>query len=74
MIYPSFLVQGGPHNNTIAGIAVALKQAGTPEFREYAQQVRKNARAVCLKSEGLVLNRLFVGYRLYAMWALTVQI
>ncbi|KAJ2021783.1 glycine hydroxymethyltransferase shm1, partial [Coemansia sp. S610] len=29
-VFPS--CQGGPHNNTIAGIAVALKQANTPEF------------------------------------------
>ncbi|KJE91413.1 glycine hydroxymethyltransferase [Capsaspora owczarzaki ATCC 30864] len=35
--------QGGPHNNTIAAIAVALKQAATPEFRTYAVNVRKNA-------------------------------
>merc|ERR1719253_1328996 len=38
-------MQGGPHNHTIAGIAVALTQAGTPEFKEYAKQVKKNAQA-----------------------------
>ncbi|RUS34731.1 serine hydroxymethyltransferase [Jimgerdemannia flammicorona] len=38
--------QGGPHNNTIAAIAVALKQAATPEFRKYAQQVRANSKAL----------------------------
>jgi hypothetical protein len=32
-------LQGGPHNHTIAGLAVALKQAATPEFKEYQRQV-----------------------------------
>jgi glycine hydroxymethyltransferase len=32
-------LQGGPHMNAIAGIAVALREATVPEFREYAQQV-----------------------------------
>ncbi len=40
-VFPS--TQGGPHNNTIAAIAVALKQAATPEFRAYAKAVRVNA-------------------------------
>jgi hypothetical protein len=31
--------QGGPHNNTIAAVAVALKQVCTPEFKAYAKQV-----------------------------------
>ncbi|KAI9834204.1 MAG: hypothetical protein M1819_003042 [Sarea resinae] len=38
--------QGGPHNHTITALAVALKQASTPEFKEYQQQVIKNAKAV----------------------------
>lgn len=38
--------QGGPHNHTITALAVALKQAATPEFREYQEQVIKNAKAV----------------------------
>lgn len=32
-------LQGGPHNNAIAGIATALRQAMTPEFRNYQEQV-----------------------------------
>jgi glycine hydroxymethyltransferase len=32
-------LQGGPHNNSIAGIATALRQAMTPEFRKYQEQV-----------------------------------
>jgi glycine hydroxymethyltransferase len=37
--------QGGPHNHTITALAVALKQAATPEFRQYQEQVVKNAKA-----------------------------
>jgi glycine hydroxymethyltransferase len=43
-------LQGGPHNHTTAGIAVALREASTPEFRVYAHQIVKNARAL---AEGL---------------------
>lgn len=38
--------QGGPHNHTIAALAVALKQAQTPEFRAYQEQVLSNAQAL----------------------------
>ena len=38
--------QGGPHNHTITALAVALKQATTPEFRQYQEQVVKNAKAL----------------------------
>ena len=38
--------QGGPHNHTITALAVALKQADTPEFKAYQAQVLKNAKAV----------------------------
>lgn len=36
--------QGGPHNHTISALAVALKQASTPEFKEYQTNVVENAR------------------------------
>ncbi len=36
-------LQGGPHNNQIAAVAVALKEAATPAFKKYAKQVVKNA-------------------------------
>jgi glycine hydroxymethyltransferase len=36
-------LQGGPHDHTTAGIAVALHEAAQPAFREYAQNVVKNA-------------------------------
>lgn len=38
--------QGGPHNHTITALAVALKQAATPEFKQYQEQVLKNAKAL----------------------------
>ncbi len=39
-------LQGGPHNHTTAAIGVALKEAATPAFREYAHQVVRNAQAM----------------------------
>ena len=39
-------LQGGPHMQTIAAIAVALEKALEPEFKEYAQQVLKNSKAL----------------------------
>jgi glycine hydroxymethyltransferase len=37
-------LQGGPHDHTIAGIAVALHEAAQPEFRDYAAQIVANAK------------------------------
>jgi glycine hydroxymethyltransferase len=39
-------LQGGPHDHTTAAIAVALHEASQPEFREYANTVVANARAL----------------------------
>ena len=39
-------LQGGPHMNQIAAVAVALKEASTPAFKKYAAQVIKNAKAL----------------------------
>lgn len=39
-------LQGGPHNHTTAGIAVALHEASQPSFSVYAHQVVANARAL----------------------------
>jgi glycine hydroxymethyltransferase len=39
-------LQGGPHNHTTAAIGVALKEAATPEFKEYGSQVVRNAKAL----------------------------
>ncbi len=50
-------LQGGPHNNNIAGIAVAMKMAATEEFKVYQRQVVANARALC---QGLIAK----GYKI----------
>lgn len=39
-------LQGGPHLNQIAATAVALKEANTPAFKKYAQQVKNNAKVL----------------------------
>ncbi len=39
-------LQGGPHNHTTAAIAVTLKEAATPEFKRYGEQIVKNARTL----------------------------
>lgn len=39
-------LQGGPHLNQIAAVAVALGEAMKPDFKKYAKQVVKNARAL----------------------------
>src|SRR6185369_7420096 len=39
-------LQGGPHDHQTAAIAIALKEAATPEFKEYGRQVVKNAKAL----------------------------
>ncbi|GMT18518.1 hypothetical protein PFISCL1PPCAC_9815 [Pristionchus fissidentatus] len=42
-------LQGGPHNHTIAGIAVALRQCLSPEFVNYSKQVIANAQALAAR-------------------------
>ncbi len=39
-------LQGGPHENNIAGVAVALKEAMSPAYKKYAKQVIKNAQTL----------------------------
>lgn len=50
-------MQGGPHDHTTAGIAIALLEASKQEFKEYARQVVKNAKALAegLNGKGLKL-------------------
>ncbi len=54
-IFPG--LQGGPHNQVTAAIAVAANEASRPEFKGYAQAVVDNARALA----GALSER---GYRL----------
>jgi glycine hydroxymethyltransferase len=39
-------LQGGPHNQTTAGIAVALNEAAQPAFKQYAHSVVANAKVL----------------------------
>ncbi|MBI2642156.1 MAG: serine hydroxymethyltransferase, partial [Candidatus Wildermuthbacteria bacterium] len=50
-------LQGGPHNHQTAAIAVAVAEAMKPEFKDYAHQVVKNAKALAqtLMDNGLKL-------------------
>lgn len=54
-VFPS--IQGGPHENTIAAVAVALKEACSEDFKRYGDQVRKNAARLgeALKAKGYSL-------------------
>lgn len=40
-------IQGGPLMHVVAAKAVCFKEALTPEFKEYQQQIVKNAQALC---------------------------
>ncbi len=46
-------IQGGPLEHIVAAKAVALKEAGKPEFKAYAEQIVKNAKAL---AQGLLDN------------------
>jgi glycine hydroxymethyltransferase len=39
-------LQGGPHMNTIAAMAVAFEEDAQPEYKLYAEQIIKNAQAL----------------------------
>lgn len=39
-------LQGGPHENVITAKAIAFKEALQPEFKEYAKQIKKNAKVL----------------------------
>ncbi|RMF85906.1 MAG: serine hydroxymethyltransferase [Nitrospinota bacterium] len=43
-VFPA--LQGGPHNHTTAAIAVALKEASSPDFIEYGKQIVRNAKVL----------------------------
>lgn len=54
-------MQWWPHMNTIAWIAVALKEASTPEFKEYAKQALENAQILAQELKNY-------GYKLVNWW------
>jgi glycine hydroxymethyltransferase len=49
-------VQGGPHNHTTAAIAVALKEAAQPAFKEYATHVVENAKVLAAELKAREFN------------------
>lgn len=50
-------MQGGPLDHVIAAKAVCFKEASTPEFKQYAEQIVKNCKALAdkLQTEGIRL-------------------
>lgn len=50
-------LQGGPHNHTTAGIAVAAREASLPQFKDYARKVVENAKLLAedLRGRGFSL-------------------
>lgn len=55
-VFPS--LQGGPHNQKIGALAVALKQALSPEYKDYIQRVYDNAQVMAntFKEMGYLLS------------------
>jgi len=43
-VFPA--LQGGPHNNNIGALAVALREASTPQFVQYGRAVLENAQTL----------------------------
>ena len=48
-------MQGGPHENQIAALAIAFGEAGTQDFKDYASQIIKNAKVLAetLRKNGI---------------------
>lgn len=62
------MLNGGPHNHQIAAVATQMKEVKSFEFKEYAIQIKKNAKELvnCLLEKGLTIlgngteNHLFI--------------
>ncbi len=52
------MLQGGPHQHQIAGVATQMLEVQSDTFKDYIKQVRKNTRAMCdyFKSQGYHLS------------------
>jgi glycine hydroxymethyltransferase len=53
-VFPA--LQGGPHNNAIAGIATQLRELATEQFRDYSRKVVDNARVLARELTGFGYN------------------
>ncbi|MEX2033345.1 MAG: serine hydroxymethyltransferase [Candidatus Colwellbacteria bacterium] len=49
-------LQGGPHNNTTAAMAMAFLEVSHPSFKAYAKQIAKNAKALAAELKALGFN------------------
>ncbi len=54
-------LQGGPHENVISAKAVAFKEALEPNFKNYASQIRKNAKVLENELRAMEYNLMFNG-------------
>jgi glycine hydroxymethyltransferase len=54
-------LQGGPHENNIAAKAIAFKEALEPEFKDYAKQIKLNAKALEKKFNEFEYKLMFGG-------------
>ncbi|RWS29926.1 glycine/serine hydroxymethyltransferase-like protein [Leptotrombidium deliense] len=61
-------LQGGPHNNAIAGIATAMKQVVTKEFVAYQKQVVANAKHLACKLQELGYTCVSGGTSNHLVW------
>lgn len=61
-------LQGGPHNNSIAGIATAFKQVSSPEFAEYQSQVLANSKRLAEKLQQIGLDCVTRGTDNHIVW------
>lgn len=53
-------LQGGPHDNQVAAIAIALEEAQTTEFKNYIQQVVKNCQVLAQELGAKTENHLIL--------------
>ncbi len=58
-VFPGF--QGGPHENNIAAKAIAFHEALQPEYKQYAKQIKANAKTLEKELTGTGLNICFGG-------------
>ncbi|MDP2930789.1 MAG: serine hydroxymethyltransferase, partial [bacterium] len=61
-------LQGGPHNNNIAAIAVALKEVATPIFRKYAVQIVRNSQVLAKELIGYGFKLIGSGSENHMIW------
>ena len=61
-------VQGGPHMENVAALAIALEEAGKQEFREYAKQIVKNAAALSFELRDMKYDLIGGGTQNHMIW------